>query len=554
MGDTKDDSRRMRRPAAGERHAILLGRVGLALAVCAGAYHNSLTALIAGIEWRSPFGALGLSVLAALPVAALHARPPAGEPDIHDRYLDYMIGVPLVAIALAGLWLLPVALAGLYWHARLDLASLALFVAGATALCFGSRALWRLRVPVLLLALGCPAPFLLLGDALSRLTSASMAPAEVVMRLATGGQPGQIAAGPGLLAPHGGLDGVPAFLLLLSPVAMAARGRLSTRIDWLLAGAVAVWVLDGIRLCVMVWPSLTAGRWAALDVAGMPVDVAIFDAAVAATLAALALTGVRLRPPATGHRDDRFPQRRLRRPAVRNPVPAMAVVVLAGVLAAGVEQGMAQYRLIEQQPGQPRLSADAALSQPPAGLSLRPAVRPPWAAHGIGSGIAWSRFDAVPSGGAAPGGPPVTVDVFRTSSPASLTSPALDGFHPPEARLAYLRRLDLGGGVVGCSALYRVPVTGVAWLAVWWDWPVRTPSGGAYQRVVISVSAASDADLGREAAASPAAAAPVDGRGRVVDFLSGRSEGRASSAEAHALDFLSSLGSQVVRASERLAR
>src|SRR6266540_3282283 len=128
------------RAATGRRRLLVL-RVAITIGVCAGAYHYSLTTLMSGVGQQIPLAYLALVPAISLLVAAVSCRPSPHEPDIHDRYLDYIIGIPLVCGALAILVVLPVVLAAFFWYWRLDLISLPLFAAGAVALCFGSRAL-----------------------------------------------------------------------------------------------------------------------------------------------------------------------------------------------------------------------------------------------------------------------------------------------------------------------------------------------------------------------------------------------------------------------------
>src|SRR5258708_10782125 len=134
-------------------------RVTLVIGVCGAGYHYTLTSLLDGIGPRSPAAWLAALPAAATLVAIVNWRPPDDEPDIHDRYLDYIVGLPLVLAALAVLVVLPVGLAAFFWFWRLDLVSLPLFAAGAIALCFGSRALWRQRFTVALVALAWPARY-----------------------------------------------------------------------------------------------------------------------------------------------------------------------------------------------------------------------------------------------------------------------------------------------------------------------------------------------------------------------------------------------------------
>src|SRR5260370_22089441 len=86
-------------------------------------------------------------------LAAVLARPNPAEPPIHDRQLDYIIGIPLLVASLAVNIILPVRLSSMFWIWRVDLLALPLFVAGTIALLFGVRTLWRGSIPSLFLFL-----------------------------------------------------------------------------------------------------------------------------------------------------------------------------------------------------------------------------------------------------------------------------------------------------------------------------------------------------------------------------------------------------------------
>jgi hypothetical protein len=125
------------------RSAIFL-RAALLAVLLAVAYRYSWLTLV-----RSPTASLVGGAVAALLAAAivLRGRDPR-EPAIHDRYTDFIVGVPLLAGALAIVLLLPTRLSLFFWFWRLDLLSIPLFVGGALALLFGVRAFWRWRLVI----------------------------------------------------------------------------------------------------------------------------------------------------------------------------------------------------------------------------------------------------------------------------------------------------------------------------------------------------------------------------------------------------------------------
>ena len=132
---------------------VTLGAMGIAFA-------TSLASLLAAFPTHLTLGALGLvpfiSLLLAAGVAIRRHEP---EPDIHDRYLDYILGLALLGMATAALWFLPGSMSIFFWSWRLDMVWLPVFAAGAITLVCGARALWRYRVPVVFLFLAWPLPY-----------------------------------------------------------------------------------------------------------------------------------------------------------------------------------------------------------------------------------------------------------------------------------------------------------------------------------------------------------------------------------------------------------
>ena len=135
-------------------------QVGLTLGATGIAFATSLASLSAGLPQRVTLGALGLvpliSLLLAVGIALRRRRP---EPDIHDRYLDYILGLALLGTATAAMWFLPGSMSIFFWSWRLDMVWLPLFAAGAVTLVCGARAAWRYRVPIVFLFLAWPLPY-----------------------------------------------------------------------------------------------------------------------------------------------------------------------------------------------------------------------------------------------------------------------------------------------------------------------------------------------------------------------------------------------------------
>src|ERR1700728_4587132 len=128
---------------------VLVGLVFLA-------YHYSLVSLVQTVGLDTPLAYVGLVPIIAAGLAWLNRHPRASEPPIHDRQLDYIIGLTLVAAAVVAAVFLPGRMGDMYCVDRIDLLFLPLFVAGATVLFFGVRVAWRQKVALGYLFLGWP--------------------------------------------------------------------------------------------------------------------------------------------------------------------------------------------------------------------------------------------------------------------------------------------------------------------------------------------------------------------------------------------------------------
>src|ERR1700694_2712437 len=146
-------------PAALRDNRRILVRGLVVLAAVIAAYNFSLIPLIRGLSLDSPLAYLGLVPFISLMLVIAGGLSHTREPDIHDRYFDYIVGIPLILAALVVIVVLPVPLSTFFWLWRLDLLSLPLFAAGALAIVFGARTLWRVKAPVAFLLLAWPIPY-----------------------------------------------------------------------------------------------------------------------------------------------------------------------------------------------------------------------------------------------------------------------------------------------------------------------------------------------------------------------------------------------------------
>ena len=97
--------------------------------------------------------------------------------------------------------------------------------------------------------------------------------------------------------------------------------------------------------------------------------------------------------------------------------------------------------------------------------------------------------------------------------------------------------------MVGYSVLYRSRVTAQTWTAVYWDWPVQTAHGVAYERVVLNHGKDSEP----KASVPPRPAEPIEGLSPGAISLVGSAQGRTQKPDdSRTRDFLVGFSRRVV--------
>ncbi|TQS40311.1 hypothetical protein [Cryptosporangium phraense] len=178
-----------------------------------------------------------IAAIAAGVVAVLvRGRPSPDEPNIHDRQVDYLVGLPLLGASLFVVTALPGRFGPQFWTSYAGLICVPLFLAGALALVFGTRALWRLRLTLTLLTI----VFLPISDpVITAINEALRRPFLAGVRAAGGGD--SIAYFESALS---GLAGPLAFLVVVVLLTATASRRAEAirRFAW----------LSGLGLAVLV--------------------------------------------------------------------------------------------------------------------------------------------------------------------------------------------------------------------------------------------------------------------------------------------------------------
>jgi exosortase/archaeosortase family protein len=491
------------------RHATAI-RVGVLLAIVSVAYHYSLRTLLRTVQVETPLAYLGLVPVIALALAVPRRRPGPDEPSIHDRQIDYIVGLPLLLAALAINVLLPIRLSTLFWVWRVDLISLPLFVAGSISLLFGVRALWRQRLPVLFLLCAWPFPYTMLLlrwlDTFTNVTLLGVNLGNGVFRIArvVPGADGSlffVGTGPqrfqlSVASACSGVNGMVGFLLVSIAFTSIVTGGRGRKALWLLSGLVLLWCMNVARILLIFMGGNLWGERAAIDGLHPYLGLVTFNLGVIVMIAVMGRFGLHFRTADDPVASPAEPTRR-RRPAV--PRVALALVVVctfAGALAV-VNSGYRSYDLVAGDLGSPRLTSFLGHPAEISGWHSRRVAEYSWARRFFGDHSEWFRYAySWNGGGTAPfsASAPVIADVISTTDLSTFSTYGIEACYTFHGfRLEDSRQVDLGGGVVGNIVSYHNATTRSNWTNVYWYWPVRAGTGTRYERVNLMLTDDADA-------------------------------------------------------------
>ena len=473
----------------------------VAVLVC---YHTSLWTLVRGITVDTPLAYLGLVPIIAAGLGYVLARPPLGEPEIHDRPVDRIVGIPMVAAALFALILLPARMSTMYWLWRIDLLTMPLFVSGVIALFFGVRMLWRTKVAVLFLLLAWPIPFrwfvTMMLEPLSELTARAVSIFIAVVPLA------EPITGDGIsfLVPHGadgfkvqiasacsGANGLVGFLLVAGAISLALTGSRWRKVAWLGAGSMVVLAFNVLRILLILGVGRLAGSTASIDVLHPTVGLVAFNIAVLIMVLTARRFGLEV--------VDRGGPTRTR--TILTAVPrAGRVMLVIGVLAVvggTFDRGLTAYDPIASSVGSPRLATFSRVATQPDGFYAEPVATIDAGRRFFGEDSSWVRYSYAGLG--TPGlhsDVPVLADVINTGNLQAFSDFGLEAcyrFHGYS--MTDVRRVDLGSGVIGTVLSWKDPDSGLKWTSVYWIWAVRQGQEVRYERIVLLLNDVDDAEV-----------------------------------------------------------
>ena len=548
------------RPDLATRRVAL--RTAAALGLVLLCYWTSLWSLLRGVTVDTPLAYLGLVPVIAAGLGYTMARPRADEPEIHDRHIDRIVGVPLIAAALVALVLLPARMSTMYWLWRIDLLTMPLFVAGVISLLFGIRMLWRTKTAVLLLLLAWPIPFrwavTVLLEHLADLTAVAVRAVVGVVPLA------QPVAGDGIsfLVPHGsgpgfrvqiasacsGANGLVGFLLVASAVAVAMTGSRARKAAWLAAGCALVLALNVFRILLILGVGRFAGQTASIDVLHPTVGLVTFNAGVLVMVLNARRFGLEL-PARRGPTRTRTVLRAV--PTATTAIVALAIVAMVG---GWFNRGLTAYDPIASSVGSPRIASFSRVATEPPGYSAEPVATIDAGKRFFGEDSSWIRYSYV---GFGPSGlhsdVPVLADVITTSNLQSFSDFGLEAcyrFHGYS--MSGVKRVDLGNGVIGTVLSWKDSNTGLRWTSLYWIWAVRVGVDVRFERVVLLLNDSPGARVqAPEVTEATAARFALD----ADSLVRGARGDRASTREVQLHSFLTTFARNVVAsAAQRSAR
>lgn len=458
-------------------------RIALAGALVIAAYWYPLRSLMsAWLPWDAGTAACLVPVLAGAALASALARN-VDEAPIHDREVDYLIGLAALGAALFMLIVLPRRMAVAFWIDRLDLLSLPLFVAGAIAVLFGTRALWRARYVLVFLLLAWPPVLRGVAERISRPlgeatlnTLRALAPVLGLAHASPGSGKFSIVGGGSLvIGPAAGTAAV--VLLALTAclaLALVTARKMSMKLAWLVLVVLFALLGNFVRLVVALTVArlfgASAGR-TVLDTAGLLSATAIV---ILLAIGMLRQTGPRSLP------TTRIPIS-LRAPGMSARL-AFAPVALVALGSALVSGGYTRFAPLAGPLGNAKLSAFTASSPPPPGFEH--AVVDDGGSPSPGRGSRHLEFRAiVPLRGRVPR---IVVDVLPVSDPGeSVVSDLRSRYSLGRFDRAAVNAVRLGHGTRGDVVTFR-SADGEKWTALSWAWPVHGDPTSHYERLVVA--------------------------------------------------------------------
>jgi exosortase len=473
------------------RAAALVGLVLLA-------YNYSLLTLARALTLQTPLAYLAFVPVIALILGFARLRIEPRSLPIHDRQIDWIVGLGLVAVAGAVLMMAPSSTSSTFWLQRVDLLTLPVFVAGLITLLFGIRRTWALKGPIAFLLLAWPIPYtMFLSDAMGGFTEGTAQLVGAFTRLApfakasatddtlffvgSGAHAFTVSVG----SACAGVNSFVGFLLIGTALLYVVRGPLLARIAWLAVGLGLVFALNVVRIAAILVMGALFGQAAALDVLHPVAGLIVFTIGVLAMISLVPpfrLRFLTVAPKAGDPAPEPSPVRRVR--------PALVVAIGIACVLAATNAAYARYDAISAGLADARLPGFDVRALHISGWASRYIDAFPMAKQYFGSSATWDRelFTAADYATLS-STRPVYVDVLTTDDPGTFAAFGIEAcyrFHGYD--ITSVTDADVGAGVSAQVIDYYNPALGSTWSALWWEWPYSDGLRTRYERIVFLMS------------------------------------------------------------------
>jgi exosortase/archaeosortase family protein len=508
-------------------------RVLAVLGMVVAAYHYSLLTLAKSLSLETPLAYVGLAPLIALLLAGLRARMNTREVPVYDRQVDYIIGVPLLAVAVVVNTVFRTRLSTMFWVWRVDMFSMPFFVAGAVCVVFGVRTMWRQKAAIAFLFLAWPYLYqvLLLRflDQVTNYTIAGVRGATGVIGVAHAmpgsdgslfqvwhqGRPFEIS----VASACSGVNGMVGFLLVGVAFAVIVRGPLVRKVLWLAGGLTLLWAINVARILFIFWTGRMWGEKVAIDVFHPFVGLVTFSLGVVVMVLALRLFRLRIDGAFLGSgapdvaESESRPAKHSHLVAVPKVARALILVTLVSVPLAVLNSNLQSFSLVADALGAPRLAAFSDYPAVPPGWQAHLADRYDWAKPYFGSSSTWLRYTLSP--GTSPdlrlqSSEAVVADVISTSDLSSFSTYGVEACYQFHGyKLRDVADVELGGGVSGKALSFYNPKLAQDWTVLYWVWPVKTSADekkpSRFERITLYIQGSGETSI----AAGDANGAPI---------------------------------------------
>ena len=505
-------------PAA--RRSALVRVVGVALATCA-ALPWSLATLGSDFRYASALGELVLLPVCALALALVAAWRHPWIAALRPGRADWAVAGGAAAGAAALVTVAPLLAGNVYYAVRPDLLAVPLVAVAALCLLCGVRSLVAMVLPLGMAALAWPLPLrALLEPAAEVLTGATAGAVRLVLQvlpLATqvsgAGDLRLTVAAPGgsfdvvVASACSGMTGIAGMLLVGLAAQYVLHGPARSRAWWLTAAVVGAWVLNVVRILLLLAVGRLLGERAALDVVHPVAGLLLLNLAFAALLVLAPAFGLRFslaRPvPADTPLTDPAPvAERMHRHSLARRIAAVVVgAVVLGGLNTVVPGTTGAYDAAE-----PAARSFSDVPDAPGGYRLASVESHSWARTYYGAASSWTRYRLAATTST---GPTVWLDSISTDDWAALRAhPLLDCYRFHDFSLERTFRPVLAAGVLADEVVFRRP-DGATWHVLSWEWPVQGDGGTLRHERMVLLASSSRTDL----AVPPEAGGPGGGAG-----------------------------------------